>query len=330
MNNKMRKIRVIWCWDFYRHPLVREILPPNKFEIMRPKDESELRDQLVDADFLVVRRLPKISEELIGVCKRLKLIQRVGDALDNIDVQAAKNAGIRVEAVPSVIDTSVAEHAMMMMLALSKKLIQAHRMVAEGYYEKLGLKAVPTTESIIASNWVGIKGMTTLYKKTLGLVGLGVISREVAKRAKSFEMTALYYQRHKLSKEEDLKLDVQYADFDDLLKESDYISLHIPHTKENDKMFGKRELSLMKPTAFLINTSRGGVIDEEALYWALDNHLIAGAGLDVFREEPAPKDNPLLDLDNVILTPHIAGCEFPHPSDLTTICRNILEFTREA
>jgi phosphoglycerate dehydrogenase-like enzyme len=292
---------------------------------MRPKDESELRDQLVDADFLVVRRFPKISKELIGVCKRLKLIQRVGDTLDNIYVQAAKNAGIRVEAVPSVIDKSVAEHTIMMMLALSKKLIQAHHMVTEGYYEKLGLKAVPTTESIIASNWVGIKSMTALYQKTLGLVGLGVISKEVAKRAKSFEMTILYYQRHKLNREEDLKLGVQYVEFDDLLRESDYISLHIPHTKENDKMFGKRELSLMKPTAFLINTSRGGVIDEKALYLALDNHLIAGAGLDVFCEEPTPKDNPLLGLNNVVFTPHIAGGEFPYVSDLTTICKNILE-----
>jgi phosphoglycerate dehydrogenase-like enzyme len=305
------------------------MLPLNEFEIIRPRGESELRDQLADADFLVVRRLPKISKELISVCKHLRLILRVGDALDNIDVQAAENAGIRVKAVPSLIDISVAEHAMMMMLALSRSLVKAHQMVAEGYYEKLGLKAAPTTESVIASNWVGLKGVATLYRKTLGLVGLGVIGREVAKRAKSFEIKVLYYQRHRVSEEEELKLGVQYLEFDDLLRKSDYISLHIPHTKENDKMFGKRELSLMKPTAFLINTSRGGVIDEDALHWALVNHIVTGAGLDVFREEPTPKENPLLGLDNIILTPHIAGGEFPHPSDLTSICKNILELVHE-
>jgi phosphoglycerate dehydrogenase-like enzyme len=120
-------------------------------------------------------------------------------------------------------------------------------------------------------------------------------------------MEILYYKRHRLSEEAERELGIAYRSLDDLLRESDFVSLHVPHTKETDKLIGQRELALMKPSAFLINTSRGGVVDEDALYKALASKAIAGAGLDVFREEPLPASSPLLKLDNVILAPHIGG-----------------------
>jgi phosphoglycerate dehydrogenase-like enzyme len=149
--------------------------------------------------------------------------------------------------------------------------------------------------------------MVEVFVKTLGIVGLGEIGTELAKRAHAFDMKILYYKRRRLSEEAERELGIEYCSLDDLLRESDFVSLHVPHTKETDKLIGQRELALMKPSAFLINTSRGGVVDEDALYEALASKTITGAGLDVFREEPLPASSPLLKLDNVVLTPHIGG-----------------------
>jgi glyoxylate reductase len=163
----------------------------------------------------------------------------------------------------------------------------------------------------------------TLYAKTLGIIGMGEIGQEVARRARAFEMEVVYYKRHKLTAQQEAELGIRYLPLSELLKRSDYVSLHVPHTPETEHMIGKRELKMMKHTAFLVNTSRGGVVDEDALGQVLTGKTIAGAGLDVFTEEPLPETSPLLSAPNTVLTPHIAGGE-EEELKIRPICDNIL------
>jgi phosphoglycerate dehydrogenase-like enzyme len=153
----------------------------------------------------------------------------------------------------------------------------------------------------------------------------------VAERVRGFGMTLLYHRRKRLSQEEEKSLGVRYTSFDDLMRESDFVMLLVPHTRETDKMIGEKAFALMKPSAYFINVARGGVVDEKALYHALKDRRIAGAGLDVFEQEPTPKDNPLLNLDNVILTPHSAACWPDGPNivyDVERASENIFSVAR--
>jgi phosphoglycerate dehydrogenase-like enzyme len=163
-----------------------------------------------------------------------------------------------------------------------------------------------------------------LYEKTLGIIGMGEIGLAVAQRAKGFGMKVVYsdVRRLPVSYEEDVG--ARYVRFETLLREADYITLHTPQTKETEKMIGAHELSLMKKNAFLINCSRGGVVDEEALYTALKKNSIGGAGLDVFLMEPVPKNSPILGLKNVVLTPHCASNAGLASGDFERLCSNIL------
>jgi glyoxylate reductase len=211
-------------------------------------------------------------------------------------------------------DSSVAEHAFMMILALSKRLVHAHNFVINGSYEAYGL--VPEMQGELSDvdtkptqtlAWNTVCGpVESIHGKTLGLVGLGDIGGQVAERARAFNMRVIYYKRHRLTSTEERELDVTYVPYADLLKQSDYVSMHVPHTAETDKMLGREEIALMKPTARVVNVSRGAVIDEDALYDALKHKRLAGAGLEVFLWEPIPKTHPLLSLDSVICTPHNA------------------------
>jgi len=286
-------------------------------------DEEGLKPLLAVADLVVVRRYYRITKNMIDAAKRLKLIQCARTVVDTIDVDAAKEAGIPVANMTMAIDSRVAEHAMALILALIGNLMKLHRSVVNGEYRKMGLKPIKTTEYLIVEHWaeVPVKGV---FGKALGIIGLGDIGREVAKRARSFGMKILYYKRHRMTESEEKELGVQYRSLNELLKEADFVSLHVPLTEETEKMIGQRELSLMKPTAFLINMARGGVVDQAALYRALKNRVIAGAGLDVFEEEPLPWDSPLIKLDNVILTPHAAAAmEETSPFDLQRIKENL-------
>lgn len=283
----------------------------SKFDLVTPKswEKEHFKKLVADIDLLVVRRVPpgfQITGDILNAAKKLKLIQKMGECLDCIDVDAARKVGVPVSTLKTLTDISVAEHTILLILALSKNLVNAHKGVVNAEYLSLNLEPKDTTETCYVGNWVDLP-ISFVHGKTLGLIGMGEIGRAVAKRANSFGMKVLYYRRHRLSQQEEKRLKITYRTFEELLMESDYVSLHVPHTKETEKMIGEKQISLMKRTAFLINTSRGKVIDEEALYWALKNNIIAGAGLDVFEKEPTPKDNPLLKLNNVILTPHIAG-----------------------
>jgi phosphoglycerate dehydrogenase-like enzyme len=196
---------------------------------------------------------------------------------------------------------------MALMLALTRKLLEGHQGVVAGKYRERQLDPALTSEYRFAFNWLGFPDVTELGGKTLGLVGLGEIGREVARRARAFDMSLLYHQRHRIPEEFEQMLGVRKVALELLLQESDVVSLHIPHTPESECLIDRRRLGLMKSSAFLINTARGGLIEEEALVQSLREGKLAGAGLDVFREEPLPADHPLLKLDNVILAPHTGG-----------------------
>jgi glyoxylate reductase len=160
---------------------------------------------------------------------------------------------------------------------------------------------------VYAYNWLDQSGLQALFRKILGLVGLGEIGTGVAKRARAFEMEVLYYDLRRLPAEQEQVLGIRYADFQDVLRRGDYVSLHVPYGQATHHLIGERELALMKPSAFLINTCRGGVVDQKALARALAEGRIAGAGLDVFEEEPLVGRHEFVGMPNVVLTPHIAA-----------------------
>ncbi len=307
----MNPPKILWLWTGVVDK-TQEFFPPQEVEIVTPgknmalNDEEKLKLLLADADFLVVRRYWKITKDTIHAARRLRLIQIASLTYDNIDIDAAREAHIPIANMAMAIDSGVAEHTIMLVLALSRNLMKVHQSVVEGQYRKMGLKPIKTTEFDNVYHFTQ-HTVRCVYGKTIGIVGLSNIGIEVAKRARSFGMRVLYYKRNRLDKLKESDLCIEYKPLDELLGEADFVSLHIPHTKETDKLIGKHELSIMKQTAFLINTARGGIIDQNALYQALKEGVIAGAGLDVFEEEPIPWNNPLLSLDNVILTPHVAG-----------------------
>jgi phosphoglycerate dehydrogenase-like enzyme len=285
---------------------MRDLLPES-LDLIAPEtpDDEALLDLVKEVDFLVCRRRV-IGREVIQAGKKLKLIQTFGMTRGNVDLSAAKEAGIPVAGMPLAGCMVVADLAMTFLLALSKNLLRAHQATVNAEYQSLGLEPKLTSERSHAFQWMQIP-MVEVFVKTLGIVGLGEIGTEMAKRARAFKMMVLYHKRHRLPEEAERELGIEYRSLEDLLRESDFVSLNVPHTEGTDKLIGQQELALMKPSAFLINTSRGGVVDEDALYKALASKAIAGAGLDVFREEPLPASSPLLKLDNVILTPHIGG-----------------------
>ena len=266
--------------------------------------QTSLADLAANADFMVVKQ-KSVPAEAIQAGRRLRLIQKLGRRTENIDLNAAAKAGIPVAGMPLPRVMWVAEHVMLAMLALAKNLFRAHAAVQHGNYP-LDLIPFRTSEYKVAYDWASIP-RTTLYEQTLGLIGVGEIGTELAIRAAPFGMRLLYHKRHRLPSSVERDLGLTYTPVEDLLRASDYVSLQIPHTPETEGMIGARELALMKPTAFLVNVARGGVVDQDAIYAALKSRSIAGAALEVFREEPLPRGNPLTELDNVILTPHSAG-----------------------
>ncbi|WP_338602720.1 hydroxyacid dehydrogenase [Sulfolobus tengchongensis] len=236
----------------------------------------------------IVNRKGKIDKEIILVATNLKIISRTGVGVDEtrIDLTEAKNRGIIITYNPGVNSPSVAELTFLLILALYRKLITINDLVRNGRW-------------IEGQRLLGME----LYGKTIGIIGLGNIGRRVAKIAKAFEANVIGYDPYI---KDTVGVD-EIVDLKTLLSRSDVVTIHVPLTKETKGMIGKNELSLMKKNAILINTSRGGIVDEDALYEALKAGNIAGAGLDVLSVEPPLESNPLLKLDNVIVTPHIGG-----------------------
>jgi D-3-phosphoglycerate dehydrogenase len=246
---------------------------------------NELIKELGPIDGIVVRTA-KIGADVIASLPHLKVIGKHGVGYDNIDVDAATRHGVAVVFTPGANSISVAEHALALMLNLANKVSLAHLEIREG---RLGQQ----------KRYMG----NELNGKTLGLIGLGRIGGHLAKCCRlAFAMRVLAYDPY--VKESD---EVELCSLEEVLREADFLSVHVPLTPETKDIVAARELAMMKPTAFLINTSRGGVVNEEDLYQALRNGQLAGAGLDVFVEEPPRATNPLVQLENVIATPHVGA-----------------------
>jgi D-3-phosphoglycerate dehydrogenase len=267
--------------------------------VIKPRlSEEELCREIRDCEVLIVRSFTKVSRRVIEAGKKLKMIARAGVGIDNIDVKAAEERGIKVVYAPEASKTAVAELVLGLMLCWARKIPQAYRELKEGRWEKEKLMG------------------TELKGKTLGVIGVGRIGGEVSLKALALGMKVL---GHDLVKREEMeRKGVKYVDLPTLLREADFVTLHVPLTPQTEKMIGERELSLMKPTAVLVNTSRGKIVDEEALFKALQEGKIAGACLDVFEEEPT-KNLKLLSLDQVIPTPHLGASTVESQKNISLI-----------
>ncbi|MBP2143115.1 D-3-phosphoglycerate dehydrogenase [Methanococcus voltae] len=245
---------------------------------------EELKEKIKDADVLVIRSGTKATKEIIDASENLKVIARAGVGVDNVDINAATEKGIIVLNAPDASSISVAELLFGMMLSAVRNIPQATASLKRGEWDRKSFKGLE------------------VYGKTLGIVGLGRIGQQVAKRAQAFGMQVVAYDPY-IPEDVANSLGIDLMSVNDLCEVSDFITLHVPLTPKTKHMIGKEQLELMKPNTIIMNCARGGLIDEEALYVALKDNKIRGAALDVFEQEP-PKGNPLLELDNVIGTPH--------------------------
>ena len=272
--------------------------------------QEELLEVIGDYEAVVVRSATKIRADAIERANRLKVIGRAGAGLDNIDVVAAQEQGIKVVNCPDANTRAVAEHTMALILGVARRLPRADLSMKEGRWEKNKLMG------------------TGLVGKTLGIIGFGHIGREVAIRAQAFGMKILVNQRRP-TPELNLEARVEAVDLIDLLEQSDFVTLHVPAKPETERLISLEQLALMKPTAYLINTARGSVIDEQDLLEALDKELIAGAALDVFAKEPAI-DSTLAQHERVLATPHIAAStEDAQTLAAVTVAQQIIEVIKE-
>jgi len=275
------------------HEEAISLLKKHKVEvIISPSpDDKIVRKYIIDVDGIIVRTTTKLSMDTIFSAKKLKVISRTGAGVDNIDVSSASEKGIPICYTPEANIESVSEQTVAFILALAKNMLVMDRAVRDNNFN-------------IRNDYLQID----LFKKVLGIVGFGKIGRTVAKKCYSaFNMSIFAYDPY-LSKEVNVNFPFSLAkNIEEIFKESDFITIHIPYTKNNNSLINGILLGKMKKKAFLINTSRGGIVNEEALAYILSKNKIAGAALDVFEDEPPKEDNPLLKLKNIILTPHSAA-----------------------
>ncbi len=247
----------------------------------RPLNEEELIPLLKDCDGFIAG-LDTVSESVINSCSKLKVISRYGAGYDRVDIDAARKKGIVVTNTPGVNAEAVGEHAFALILALARRVPYLNNNTKSG-------------------NWIRSTGVE-LSGKTIGIVGLGAIGKVVARCSKSFNMKIVAYDPF-INREYCQEDNIEALSFEEVLKTADIISLHLPLNNDTRHLINKETLKTIKSGAILINTSRGGIIDEEAAFEALMEGKLGGLGLDAFEEEP-PKDSPLFTLDNVVVTPH--------------------------
>lgn len=272
-----------------------------------PKTPDELKERIKTADIVIVG-WSNLTRDAIDSAKNLRMISIWATTCHYADLNAAKQRGIVVTHVPSYATEAVAEHAFALLLAAIRKLPSADQHVREGNFD-----------------WRPFGGLE-LHGKTLGVIGTGSIGCRVAEIAKAFKMRILAYDKYPNMKKAE-EIGMRYVDMYTLLKESDFVTLHVTLTTETERLIGKKEIEAMKNGAAIINTSQGKIIDEKALIAALKSGKISFAGLDVFEEEPPAKNNPLFELDNVILSPHIGFHTVEAKKRCTDICiDNVVKF----
>jgi len=287
--------------------LLRSFDPDGTLDLQGSEDPDEIASLLPGSQVLVLRRTPVTAERMTLAGPTLRLIQAWSNRVDRVDLPAAAERGITVRKMPLVGCVAVAELTFLLMLGLSKKVVTAHLDTVQGRYRETGAAPLLTSERLHKFQWMNLPDLFELNGKTLGLVGFGEIAGEVAQRARAFGMRVVYFSRQPLPEAIAMQEEVEYLPLEEMLGASDIVSLHVPHTPETEGLIDREALHRMQPHAYLINTCRGGVVNEDDLVEALREGVIAGAGLDVFRYEPVPFDHPLLSLPNVLLTPHIGG-----------------------
>lgn len=277
-------------------------------ELVAPDSPGDSPEALLPgAGAIVSRRVPVTGGVMDAAGDSLRLVQLASARRDRVDLEAARDRGVPVALMPQRGCIAVAEQTLLLMLGLSKKIVRGHAATVGGEYRELGVEPIRTEERRHRFQWMQLPGIFELHGRTLGLVGFGEIATEVARRARAFGMDVAYWSRRRLPADIEAEEGVRYRDLPGLLGESDFVSLHVPLSRETERLIDGPALARMKPEAFLVNTCRGGVVDEDALVDALANRRISGAGLDVFLHEPIPHDHPLLRLDNVLLAPHLGG-----------------------
>lgn len=272
--------------------LVRSMLPAGYDLIsLSELSKQEFLRKATDADYFLASGRMKIDAEIISAATNLKMIQRTGVGLDTIDQVALREAGIPLYVNKGVNASSVAEHTIMLILAVLRRLPHIDSSVKSGKWLK---------------NELGLT-CQDLRNKKVGLLGLGTIGINVARILQALQADIFYYKRNRLPDIQEQELEISYKSFTELLEAVDILSIHCSLTDVTQYMIGEREITRMKTGAILVNTARGNILDEKALIKHLKSGHIRAAGLDVFSNEPIETDNPLLSMDNVILTPHIGG-----------------------
>ena len=257
----------------------------------RPVPREELLARIRTADALLCLGDDRIDRAVIEAGQRLRVISTASAGYDHIDTEAASERNIIVCHAPGIGDDAVADMTIALLLACARSVIDANHFIRERAWRYW---------SPYLFEGIDVRG------STIGIVGLGHIGLEVAHRALGFGMRVLYYNSRR-DEDAEQSMGLQYGSLDNLLREADFVTLHVPLTRDTYGLLDERRLRLMKPTAYLINMARGAVVDHDALVRALREGWIAGAGLDVFNKEPLPADDPLLELPNVVLSPHIGA-----------------------
>lgn len=288
---------VVAVMDVYA-PAVREaiarVVPPGfALRFAASYDEAEQAALVAGADFL----LPgwaRVSAGMLDGAPRLRMVQKWGIGVDRIDVEALRARGIPLAITGGANASPVAEHAIMLMLAVFRRVAWVDPALRQGRWLKAEMRSL------------GLQ----LTGKTVGIVGFGAIGRQVALKLRGFETRTLYYDLDRVDAASERAFAAEYRALDALLAESDVVSLHAPYTPRTRNLIDARALGRMKPTAILVNTARGELVDEAALHDALVDGRLHGAGLDAFADEPPARDNPLLSLDQVVVTPHTGGAAY--------------------
>ena len=255
-----------------------------------PLDPAQLAESCREIEGLMATGV-RVSEDVVAQAPRLRAVANVGVGYDNIDVAACTRRGIPVTNTPDVLTETTADLAFALLMAAPRRLVECDRYVREGQWQ--------------SSKWELLWG-SDIYGKTLGVYGLGRIGKAVVRRARGFSMRVIYYDVVRPTPSLEEELGAQFVERETLLREADILTLHVPLTPETHHLVGARELSMLKPTAFLINAARGKCVDEAALVEALQSKRLAGAGLDVFEHEPHVHPE-LLSLPNVVLAPHVGS-----------------------
>ena len=270
---------------------IAEVCDMEVWEGELPPPRDTILEKAKDCDGILSLLTDKMDAQLMDACPNLRVISNYAVGFDNIEVPAATARRIQVGNTPGVLTETTADLAFTLLMAAARRIAEADRFTRAGEWKTWGPMLLLGQD---------------IHHATLGIVGLGRIGKEMAKRGKGFDMKLYYYDERRDEQAEN-DLGIEYKDLDSLIRESDFISLHVPLMDSTRHLIGDREFGMMKPTAILVNSARGPVVDQKALYDALKAGKIAGAGLDVFEVEPIDANDPLLTLDNVVVAPHIAS-----------------------